>query len=176
MLSEKATKNIADTFRRAAGDTLVRKAGDICNIEPTHDRAADLSASLLMITISSFSFRLVIVFQVADEQPTRDYYTSGGESTLNEAFAEVANMCCGALGRELSAQFKHLAMSIPYGLEARCTAFLQELTPRFQASYDIVINAEARVRATLCVCCKRPIEFAAVTAEVSHCDGELEIF
>jgi hypothetical protein len=176
MLSEKATRNIADAFRRAAGATLVRDAADVCSIEAAGGGpATNLGAELLMITISSFAFRLVTVFQVSAERSTCDYYTGGRQTTLNEAFAEVANMCCGALGRELSTQFKHLAMSIPYGLESQCTAFLQDLTPRFQASYDITINAAARLRATLCVCCNRPIEFAAAS-EVSHAGGELEIF
>jgi hypothetical protein len=178
MLSEKATKNIADAFRRAAGATLVRDAADVCSIEAAGAAAVPgLGDELLMITISSFAFRLVTVFEVSAKQPTSDYYTAGRQTTLNEAFAEVANMCCGALGRELSAQFKHLAMSIPYALESQCTAFLQELAPRFQASYDITINTAARLRATLCVCCNRPIEFAAVSeASTEAAGGELELF
>jgi hypothetical protein len=179
MLSEKTTKNIADAFRRAAGATLVRAAGDACSIVSAAgpDPRVKLGPNLLMITISSFTFRLVTVFQVSEEQPTRDYYTGGAQSTLEEVFAEVANMCCGALGRELSGQFKHLAMSIPYGLESQCTAFLQELAPRFQASYDITINDAARLRVTLCMCCNRPVEFQPAPAvEVSHAGGELELF
>jgi hypothetical protein len=179
MLSERATKNVADLFRRAASATLVRTPGDVCNIETTSARDAGvggLGGRLLMITISSFAFRLVTVFQLGQGEPTRDYYTSGTQSSLDEAFAEVANMCCGALGRELSAQFKHLAMSIPYGLESQCTAFLQDLAPAFRASYDITINSTARLRITLCLCCSRPIEFTAAAVEVNHAGGELEFF
>jgi hypothetical protein len=179
MLNERTTKNIADAFRRAASATLVRAAGDVCNIvsATVPDPAVKLGPKLLMITISSFAFRLVIVFQVSQEQPTRDYYADGAQGALDEVFAEVANMCCGALGRELSAQFKHLAMSIPYALESQCTAFLQELAPRFQASYDITVNDTARMRVTLCMCCNRPVEFTpAAAVEVSHAGGELEMF
>ena len=179
MLSEQTTKNIADAFRRAAGATLVRATGDVCSIVPatTTKSSAKLSPKLLMITISSFTFRLVTIFQVSEEQPTRDYYVSEGKSTLDEMFAEVANMCCGALGRELAAQFKYLAMSIPYDLESQCMAFLDELKPRFRASYDITINEAARLRVTLCMCCNRTVEFTSAAAvEVSHPGGELEMF
>ncbi len=179
MLSERTTKNIADAFRRAASATLVRAAGDACSIVAATgpDPGVKLGPKLLMVTISSFAFRLVIVFQVSHEQPTLDYYAGAAQVPLDEVFCEVANMCCGALGRELSAQFKHLAMSIPYGLESQCTAFLQELAPRFQASYDITINDAARLRITLCMCCNRPVEFQPAPAvEVSHAGGELELF
>jgi hypothetical protein len=179
MLSEQTTKNIADAFRRAAGATLVRATGDACSIvsAAATKSSVKLSPKLVMITISSFTFRLVIAFQVSEEQPTRDYYAGDGQSTLDETFAEVANMCCGALGRELSAQFKYLAMSIPYGLESQCTAFLDALKPRFRASYDITINEAARMRVTLCMCCNRPVEFTpAAAVEVSHAGGELEMF
>jgi hypothetical protein len=115
---------------------------------------------LLMITISSYSFRLLTSFQISQDQATRDYYTGGGHSTLDEVFAEAANMCCGAFGRELSSQFKHLAMSVPYGLESPCLEFLRALEPRFQASYDITINAAAQIRTTLCMYCNRPVEFS----------------
>jgi hypothetical protein len=179
MLSGQTIKNLADAFRRAAGATLVRTTGDACNIVSATAVApgVKLSPKLLMITISSFTFRLVTVFQVAAEQPTRDYYAGETQGSVDETFAEMANMCCGALGRELSAQFKHLAMSIPYDLESQCTEFLDELKPSFRASYDITINEAAHLRVTLCMCCSRPVEFTpAAVVEVSHVGGELEMF
>ncbi|MGH8208661.1 MAG: hypothetical protein ACRETD_02050 [Steroidobacteraceae bacterium] len=178
MLSDQTSRNIADAFRRAAGATLVREAGDPCSIVPAAnpEPLAQPGSKLLLITISSFVFRLVIIFQVSDAQPTRDYYTGGGSRTLDETFAEMANMCCGALGRELATQFKHLAMSIPYLLECQCMAFLDELKPRLRASYDITISDAARLRVTLCMCCNRQVEFAPAVIEVRHAGGELEIF
>ena len=178
MLSEQTTRNLAEAFQRAAAATLVRNAGDACSIVSAagSNPGAQLGSKLLLITISSFVFRLVTVFQVSDEHLTRAYYTDGAVNTLEEMFAEVANMCCGALNRELSVQFKHLAMSIPYGLESQCTAFLDELRPSFRTSYDITINDAARMRVTLCMCCSRPVEFAPPAAVVSHAGGELEIF
>lgn len=179
MLSDQTTRNLAEAFRRAAGATLVRDAADACNIVPAAGApsAAQAGSKLLVITISSFTFRLLTLFQVSEAQPTRDYYTNGRSArSLDEAFAEVANMCCGALNRELSVQFKHLAMSIPYGLESQCTGFLDELKPRFRASYDITINDTARMRITLVLCSNRAIEFTPPATAVSHAGGELELF
>ena len=179
MLSAQTTKNISDAFHRSVQATLVRNAGDACLIVPATaaDTGARAAAKLLMITISSFSFRLVTVFRVPQEQQTNDYYTAGAKNTLDEVFAEVANMCCGAFGRELSSQFKHLAMSVPYGLDAHCVDFLGNLQPSFQASYDITINAAERIWAAIFMCCKQPVEFApAAAVETSHAGGELELF
>jgi len=178
--SDQANRNLAEALRRVALTTLVRNASDDCTIVEASRSAQEelLGSRLLVITISSFTFRLLTIFQVSEAQPTREYYTSGLTArSLDEAFAEIANMCCGALGRELSAQFKHLAMSIPYGLESQCARFLDELQPRFRASYDVTINNAARVRITLCLCCNRPVEFAAARlAEEDHARGELELF
>jgi hypothetical protein len=80
------------------------------------------------------------------------------------------------LSRELSSQFKHLAMSIPYRLESSCLTFLGELKAGLIATYDITINDTARMRATLCMSASRPIELAAPVTEVSHAGGALEMF
>ena len=179
MLSAQTTKNLSDAFQRSVQATLVRNAGDACRVTPSTDPAPakNAAAKLLLITISSFSFRLVIAFRIPQEQPTRDYYTSGAKTSLDEVFAEVANMCCGAFGRELASQFKHLAMSVPYGLDAHCLDFLASLEPCFQTSFEVTINEAARIWATICVCCKHPVEFSpAAAVEVSHAGGELELF
>ena len=180
MLSAQTTKNLADAFQRSVQATLVRNAGDACLVAPSAGptREKNATAKLLMITISSFSFRLVTAFRIPQEPATRDYYTAGATTSLDEVFAEVANMCCGAFGRELSAQFKHLAMSVPYGLDAHCLDFLASLEPSFQASFEVTINDAARIWTTFCMCCKHPVEFApaAAAVEVSHAGGELELF
>jgi hypothetical protein len=179
MLNAQTTKNIADAFHRSVQATLVRNPGDACLIVPSAapHSGTKAPAKLLMITISSFSFRLVTVFRIPQEPQTNDYYTGGAKNTLDEVFAEVANMCCGAFGRELAGQFKHLAMSVPYGLDAHCVDFLNNLQPSFQASYDISINAAARIWAAIFMCCTRPVEFTPAAAiETAHVGGELELF
>lgn len=179
LLSAQTTRNIADAFHRAVGSALVRNTGDACSIVPATgpDLGINPARKLMMITLSSFSFRLLAGFQISQDQSTHDYYTSGTHSTLEEVFAEAANMCCGAFGRELASRFKHLAMSVPYGLESPCLAFLSALEPRFQASCDITINAAAQIRATICMYCSRSVEFTPpAVMEVNHAGGALELF
>lgn len=180
MLSDQTGRNLADAFRRAATATLIRSAGDVCDVKVATkgaDSELQTESPLLLITISSFVFRLVAIFQISSNEATRQYYTgSGAAETPEETFTEVVNLCCGALSRELSTQFKHLAMSIPYRLEASSLKFLGELKAGLTTTLDITINDSARMRATLCMFASRPIELAAPAAEVSHAGGALEMF
>ncbi len=179
MLSDRTVRNLAEAFLRAANATLVRQAGDQCAITPSSEawRESQSGGRILLMTISSFTFRLIIVFQLADGQPTRDYYIPGTSAkTLDETFSEFANMCCGAMGRELLSQFRHIGMSIPYLLEWQCAKYLQDLSPRMISSYDITIQSSARLKATLCMCCERQVEFAASAVEAVQSDGALELF
>lgn len=180
MWSDQTARNLAEAFRRAAAATLVRSAGDVCDVKAASKGAESelqTESPLLLITISSFVFRLVAIFQISGNEATRQYYTAPGAAvTAEETFTEVVNLCCGALSRELSAQFKHLAMSIPYRLEASSLRYLGELKAGLTTTLDITINESARMRATLCMSASRPIELAAPAAEVSHAGGALEMF
>ncbi|HWZ62989.1 MAG TPA: hypothetical protein VNX02_08205 [Steroidobacteraceae bacterium] len=178
MLSERTVRNLCDAFLRAAAATLVRQAGHRCAILPSAApwNESKTGGRVLLMTISSFTFRLITVFQLSDEQPTRDYYTAGtADKDLDATFSEFANMCCGALGRELFAQFRHIGMSIPYLLEWQCAKYLQDLSPRLVSSYDIAIEDTARIKATLCVCCERQLEFAPPVIDSAQSSGDLEL-
>jgi hypothetical protein len=132
---------------------------------------------LLVVTISSFVFRLLTLFQVGADPATRAYYVSAAQQSLDEAFREFANMCCGALNRELSEQIPHLAMSIPYTLSSQCLAFLGELRPSFLSSSVVTINDSVRLQVTLCMCCSAAVDFVASAAPVAETTaGELEMF
>ena len=132
---------------------------------------------LLVVTISSFVFRLLTLFQVGADAATRAYYVNGAQQSLDEAFREFANMCCGALNRELSEQIPHLAMSIPYTLSSQCLAFLGDLRPSFLSSSAVTINDSVRLQVTLCMCCSAAVDFVASAAPVAETTaGELEMF
>ena len=132
---------------------------------------------LLVVTISSFVFRLLTLFQVGGDPATRAYYVSTAQQSLDEAFREFANMCCGALNRELSEQIPHLAMSIPYTLSSQCLAFLGELRPSFLSSSAVTINDSVRLQVTLCMCCSAAVDFVASAEPVVETTaGELEMF
>lgn len=177
-LSEQSRRNLSQAFESAARQSLVRQPSDVCDVtlDPT-SRAQFLSQRVLLITISSFVFRLTVIFDVADSSATRTYYAiDGATGTLDEVFAEVANLCCGALNRQLSRNLLNLAMSTPYTLDSRCIGYMQELRPQFLARYAITINDAVQLRATLCMCCSAPLEIGSCEDAAAEVSGELELF
>jgi len=132
---------------------------------------------LLVITLTSFVFRLLVIFQIADSAENRAYYVKEGiDRPIGESFAEVANMCVGALNRELSYDFPHIAMSTPYQLDSECLAHLGELHPEDTTSYSISINGATKLAVTLCMCCYAPMAIAVHARGAEQALGELELF
>jgi len=177
VLSEQGKRNIEQAFQRAARGTVVRTSADVCDIALATDPQPDpRHGQLVLITVSSFAFRLITIFQVRDTPEIRSYYLADTDQRgIDESFHEVANLCCGALNREFSRSFAHLAMSTPYTLDARCISYLAQLQPQLLSHYLITINGSVQLRATLCMCCTAPVDIQLNAAEVEQ-TGELELF
>jgi hypothetical protein len=179
MISEQSKLALAAAFQRAAGAGLVRSPGDGCIIVAAEGPLAATreGENLLLITISSFVFRLLTLFHIADVAAARAYFGYGaGGHDRDEGFSEVANLCCGALNRELARHFPHLAMSIPHTLSRHCSAFLAALQPQYLSHYAITLNDSVRLQVTLCMCCSGPVDLAADATAAEHGGGELELF
>ena len=70
---------------------------------------------------------------------------------MPEAFTEVANQCCGAINQALTVPFPDLGMSTPYLLSGSSIDYLPALAPDHVAAYDLTLDGDVRVGATLCV-------------------------
>jgi hypothetical protein len=133
---------------------------------------------LMVVTSSSFAFRMLTMFRLASAAECVTYYARGrADVSLAEAFSEVANLCCGAMNRQLSQHFPHLGMSTPYVLNSQCLDFIGDLHPQHVARLAVAINDKVRVHATLCVCSSAPLDFAAHAPLIDEaaCSGELEL-
>jgi len=179
MMTAQSRQSLGDSFCRAAKLGLVRAPEDALQIEPLESLqfATRPGEGVLVITTSSFAFRLLTIFHVAATPESLAYYGDrAGEQKLEVSFAEFANLCCGALNRELSSHFPHLAMSIPYSLSSQCLGCLDELKPEYLSRYAITINDSVRLEATLCMCCSAPVEIVATAGVAEETTGELELF
>jgi hypothetical protein len=135
---------------------------------------------LMIVTSSSFRFRLLTVFHLRGGVSTAAYYGRGRtDIPPAEAFGEVANLCCGAINRELARYVPHMGMSTPYVLNSHCLDFLGDLQPQHVARYDVAIGGDVRIGATLCLCGSAAIDFSTVplaAAEQPASTGDLEFF
>ena len=180
MITPAAKDSFERIFFQAARTRLTTAPEHTCEIVPAAlrgDGPAGQWAEIHVLTIASIGFRIVLLLQFADDDATRAYYAGQAtDHSLREAAMEIGNLCCGAINQQLVEYFPDLGMSTPYALSSDCLGYLDELKPTHTASYDITIEAAARLRATLCVCANAPIDFAAQVADVHESAGELELF
>lgn len=179
MISQQAKNGFGHIFVKAAKSHLILNAEDACDIIalPEMSLSKLKEKKLLVLTISSFLFRLVTIFHFNENQAARDYFKKGvsGE-TVTDVLSEIGNLCCGAINRDLLHHVSHLGMSTPYVLDSQCLPFLNELKPGFVTGYEININRSLQMHATLCVCAYAPIDFSVDMSAVEETTGELELF
>lgn len=179
MISAHAKDSFERIFRKAAQTRLTLDASDTCEIRPLADTEVDAKrpAKVVVLTISSIVFRLLLILRFDEDDALRRYYLNDGdERPFDEAFLEICNLCCGAINQELLHSFPDLGMSTPYVLDARCLPHLHALKPALVTSYSVGINADVRLAATLCVCTHAPLDFVADLSAAEETSGELELF
>ncbi|MCA8271254.1 hypothetical protein LGN17_01785 [Burkholderia sp. AU30280] len=193
MISAQAKAGFERIFFDAARTRLA--SGGACDIRPAagpahdgHDRAHAKSRAkpkvtehVAVLTISALHFRLLLALRFSDDEATRRHFagaTAGtsGQRPLPEAFMEVANLCCGAINQALTAPFPDLGMSTPYLLSGSSIDYLHALAPDHVAAYDLTLDGDVRVGATLCVCANAPVDFHIPETAAVDTGGELELF
>ncbi|MBS6362505.1 hypothetical protein [Burkholderia sp.] len=184
MISQDAKASFERIFFHAARTRLAAGNG-ICEIAPAavadepsgkqrNTRVRD--ADVAVLTISALPFRLLLTLTFRDDDATRDYFAATTQQPLQEAFMEVANLCCGAMNQALIEYFPDLGMSTPYLLGAASIGYLRALAPAHLAAYDVTLGETVRVGATLCICANAPIDFHARDMTAMETGGELELF
>lgn len=179
MISEQAKEGVEFIFMKAAKSNLALGGDDVIEILPVTDMAVTEfpEQTVIVLTISSFLFRLLTIFHIDDTQELRDYFTRGSnERSLVEALSEIGNLCCGAMNRDLLNYFPHLGMSTPYALDSKCMSFIDELKPGFVGGYAITINNAIQLHASICFCEYQPIDFAVEMSAAEEDTGMLELF
>ena len=179
MISDQAKKGIDHIFMMSAKSRLALDSGDTCAIEPMKESKLNEmpEKNIVVLTISSMQFRLLMIFHIDENPATRAYFVRDAkDKTFGDVFSEVGNLCCGAMNHELLRHFPHLGMSTPYTLSSQCVAYLGELKPGYLSRYAITINGSVQLHATLCVCEYAPLDFAVDTTAAQEETGGLELF
>ncbi|SDH72456.1 hypothetical protein [Propionivibrio dicarboxylicus] len=179
MLSDQGKKSLDLIFTRAAKTNLVRDPNHQIKIEilPEARQMEALEENLVVLTISSYTFRLIVMFHVNSSGGAATYYSRGTEfASLIEVFGEMVNQCCGGMNRDLGKHFPHMGMSTPSLLNKRCLPFLRELNPTDVSRYRISINDSFSMHVSLCFCAFAPIDFRIDEHAAEEALGELELF
>ncbi|VVE45230.1 hypothetical protein [Pandoraea terrigena] len=189
MISAHARDSFERILHKAARTRLTRSAHAACEIVPLSVRQADAAptdievdlaarhANVVVFTISSIGFRMLLVLHFDEDDATAAYFAGDDrDKPFREVFLELGNLCCGAINQELLNYFPDLGMSTPYVLSARCVPHLGQLKPNFLSSWDITFDGAVHLAVTLCVCAHAPLDFNADVSESQDSSGELELF
>lgn len=157
--------------------------------------ADDAHRHLVVIGISSYLFRMVVLFDFDAAPRTLDYLSrrAGGESgalqgqLLSDAYGELVNMICGAAKRTLHEVFPHTGLSTPFTLESSCARYVCALDPAHSLTFAVNIgdqgdDGQLGFRMTVCLCVAPGTTLDFTVARTGHADdsscqsGEIEFF
>ena len=160
MISERSKLSLDAMFHRAAEANLAMDPSHSVVVTPRRGAAAaDKPASVYMITIASFHFKLLIFLELSETPFVREYYSKPDAGLgLHDVFPELCNMCAGAMNRELARQYHHLGMSTPNRVEQKCIDHLEALRPVHVSSHRIVIRGSIEIDALLGLCAYAPLD------------------
>jgi hypothetical protein len=185
VIGQQAKASFERIFFHAARTRLAIDGG-YCDIAPAvlsdaqpgkQRNASARDAHATVLTISALHFRLLLALKFHDDDATRGYFAATAQRPLQDAFMEVANLCCGAMNQALTEHFPDLGMSTPYLLSGASDDCLHALAPDHLATFDVTLGGAVRLGATLCVCANAPFDFHAPEAAAAmESSGELELF
>lgn len=179
MISDQAKQGLGEIFARAVKSNLAVAATDTVEVVQLPDRnlVEIPGKDIVVLTISSYLFRLLTIFHVNPDQATENYFTKyQPKRAVHDVFGELGNLCVGAMNREMGQHFLHLGMSTPYVLESSSLPFLNELKPAYVARHLIRINSDVSMQATLCLCAYAPIDFSVESDVAEYETGTIELF
>lgn len=190
MISQSAKAGIEWLFEKAVRANSVSGPEDSCvltKLAADKELPSKTSQHLVVLSISSYLFRIVALFQFNDDAATHEHMVRMtrsqtpelDEQALSDAYAELVNMVCGAVNRGLGVPFPHIGMSTPYMLESSCANYAAALEPEYLQRFEVAVNDSMRFTLTYCLCmgADTSLDFRIDTYEAEEeSAGELELF
>lgn len=183
MISQSAKDGFDLLLQQALKSSLV-PADETCEITVLDDGGAIEARKMVVLTVSSYLFRLMVMFYFTPDAATRAHFArlnkvapdDMDEQVFMDGIAEAGNLCCGILNRDLGNFFPHLGMSTPNVIDRQCADYLQKLNPAHLRHFAIDVPGAPRFFATMSVAAYAEIDFAVSAAEAEVSTGELELF
>ncbi|QJQ00980.1 hypothetical protein [Herbaspirillum rubrisubalbicans] len=182
-ISAAARDGFDTLLQQALRSSLVPSAAS-AEITVLDDVAAIVEKKMVVLTISSYLFRLMVMFHFTPDAATRGHFArltranpaEMGDQAFMDAIAECGNLCCGIFNRELGRFFPHLGMSTPNVIDTQCVAYLQKLNCAHVRHFAIDLADAPRFHVSLCISAYDHLDFAVSVEEQVDTTGELELF
>lgn len=174
---------------RAGFDSLLIKclksglsSSEFCEIEPVIALPEIEKHEAVVLTVSSYVFRLMMMIHFDSHGAAREYMARrhGGQEMTDQGFydavAEFGNLSCGILNRDLGGYFPHLGMSTPNYIGGQCMSYVGMLDSAHTQHFVMKVDGEALFHASVCVKAYEEIHFVVDQNEECVDTGELELF
>jgi hypothetical protein len=184
-VSDRAKQGLDYFVAQAAKNSLV-PPGSPCEVVPHDDAAMPKAPDVVMFTVSSYLFRVLLFIQFDHDPATRTYVaelsSAPAEDMIGERFldamTERGNLFCGALNRDLVPFFPHIGMSTPCVLKRHSVEHITAVKPGYHRRYRCELSSGVVMHFTLAVCADADFdfEFEPRAEEEADTAGELEMF
>lgn len=179
MISEKTKSNLHEIFAAVGAPALAMDAAHEVSVTPIdvlrEPVLGDDQETVVMITVASFKFKLLMLFRMPASEEIAAYYSKpASELGFGDVFPETCNLCGGAVNRELARQFEHLGLSTPTEVEPECLVELDVLRPASVSCHGVSIDNSIHFEVVLVLVAYAPFEIVFPAPE-KHNFGELEL-
>lgn len=184
MISANARNGFDHLLIQGFKGAVVAQPEDTCEVSLAPDLSAVKDTKCVVLTVSSYLFRLMVLIYFTPDASTKAHFSRANrihasdmsDAALIDTVSEFANMCCGALSRDLSRVFPHIGMSTPNIIDKECSSSLNRLNCGHIQHFKLDINKDTHFYASLCVSEYADLDFVADTTPVNVSSGELELF
>lgn len=184
-VSDRARQGLDYFVAQAAKNSLVA-AGEPCDVVPDDDAALPKAPDVVMFTVSSYLFRVVLLIQFDRDPATRAYIaglaSAPAEEMTGERFLDTmnerGNLFCGALNRDLVPFYPHIGMSTPCVLKCNSVEHVTAVKPSYHRRFRCELAPGVVMHFTLALCADADFDFAFEPRAEEEADtaGELEMF
>ena len=187
MISERAKIGFNSLLSRCLEESLRSSAYPSWSMEPVSDVKEIGKRQFIMLTVSSYDFRMVVLLHFLRNEASLNYVAetlqlSPGaleQSRYDDYLSEVGNTFCGAYKRELGKFFPYLGMSTPNMLAAESLPYVKTWPVEYETHLRAQDEGQAQFFGSLYITSSSDIDFnpQELSSQVEEVEtGALEMF
>ena len=187
MISERAKTGFKNLLSRCLEDSLRSAAYPAWTIEPVTDENEIGKRQFIMLTVSSYDFRMMVLLHFARNASSLKYVEETlqlapdalEQSRYEDYLSEVGNTFCGAYKRELGKSFPYLGMSTPNLLFPESLQYIKTWPVEYETHLRVHDGGQAEFFGSLYIASTENLDFdpQELTSQVEEVEtGALEMF
>lgn len=183
--SERARKGL-DVFVTQAVMNSFATPGAPYDLVVDDEAALRKGAEVVMFTVSSYLFRVLLLIQFKSDVATRAHVAGlasvpvddmAGERFL-DSVTERGNLFCGALNQSLVRFYPHTGMSTPCMIKHTSLEHIAAVEPSYSRRFRCNLASHVTMHFTLMLCAQVDFDFSfeAHAGQANDTSGDMEMF